>query len=518
MHRRIALLRTGALALATGIALAGCTGGGTPAGDTTTIRTTIDIPASFDPTVALSLPDFLLARTSYDTLIRRDESGFVPGLATEWSSTPTQAVFTIRDDATCSDGTEITPSIVKASLDYYARPDTPSVTLVTVFGPGNVPAITADDDAGTVTIDLQIPWPDLLAGLAISTTGIVCPEGLADPEGLAVGPVEGSESGPYVLASFEAGVRYTYTLREDYNAWPEWSTAIPGEPAQTLEYVVSPDSTASANLVISGQLDIAKIQAQTIDRFDGMEGYNVAVNRFSDFYLIFNQREGSPFTDPAVRLGVAQALDRTMFENVTSLGTGEIATSLASSSIACVPAANPLIPEPDAAAAASALEGVSIRFIGPTIAGPAGAGNEYIAEALRAAGADVTIQNTDVGTWVGTVFGAPEAWDLTMYADLNFLGSLANSLGSFVGPVIFEGGGNIGATVNPAAEAAFGASLAATTEEERCEYLNEAVDALIENADVLPLLNDPFIYVQRPGFSVSVLGGALDDPIFRITG
>jgi peptide/nickel transport system substrate-binding protein len=518
MQRRTAHLQIGALALVTGLALAGCTGAAQPAGDTSTIRTTIDIPATFDPTAALSLPDFLLARTSYDTLLRRDESGFVPGLATEWTSTPTQAVFTIRDDATCSDGTVITPSIVKASLDYFARPDSPSVTKGSVFGPINTPVITADDAAGTVTIDVETPWPDLVAGLAISTAGIVCPAGLADPEGLAVGPVEGSESGPYVLKSFEAGVRYTYTLREDYTAWPEWSTAIDGEPAQTLEYVVSPDSTATANLIISGQLDIGKIQAQTIDRFDGMDGYEVAVNRFSDFYLIFNQREGSPFTDPAVRLGVAQALDRTMFENVTSLGTGEIATSLASSEIACVPADNPLIPQHDAAAAASVLEGISIRFIGPLVAGPAGAGNEYIAETLRAAGADVTIENTDVGSWVGTVFGEPDAWDLTMFADLNFMGSLSGPIGSFVGPVIFEGGGNIGAAANPAAEEAFFASLTAADEEERCGYLNEAVDALISNVDVFPLLNDPFIYAQRPGFSVTVLGGALDDPIFRITG
>ncbi|MEV4686189.1 ABC transporter substrate-binding protein [Microbacterium sp. LWH3-1.2] len=516
MSRRLTLIGAAAIAATIALTATGCTGGGGGEGDTAdvdTIRTTIDIPATFDPSVTLSLPDYLLARAAYDTLVRRDASGLVPGLAAEWTSTPTQAVLTIRAGATCADGTEITPTVVKDSLDYFVGNG--STTSFQVFG-GPPPTITADDAAGTVTIDLGSPWPDLIAGLSISSTGIVCPAGLADPEGLADGTVEGSESGPYTLESFEPGVKYTYALREDYDAWPDWTTTIDGRPASTLEYVVSPDSTATANLVLSGQLDIAKIQAQTIERFDRMEGYDVSVNRFSDFYLLFNERPSSVFTDPTLRLAVAQALDRAMFEEVTSLGTGEILTSLASEQIPCVPASNPAIPEQDVDAATAALTGVSIRFVGPNVAGPAGAGNEYIAEALRAAGAEVTIENTDVGSWIAKVFGEPDAWDLTMFADLNFLGSLTSPLGSFVGPTIQEGGGNVGGATNAAANEAFGASLTATSEDERCAFLNTAVDALIENVDTFPLVNDAFIYVQRPGFTVQMLGGALDDPIFRI--
>ena len=518
MSRRVKV--AAALAASAALLLTGCAGGG--GGDATatsdTIRTTIDIPANFDPTLTQSLPDYILARTAYDTLVRKDESGLVPGLATEWTSTPTQAVFTIREGATCADGTAITPTVVKGSLEYLIRPDSGSVVPAQVFGAGNVPVVTADDAAGTVTIDLENPYPFMVTGLSISATGIICPAGLADPDALAAGTAEGGESGPYTLTSFEPGVRYTYTLRDDYDACPEWTTTVSGTPAKTLEYVVSPDSTATANLVISDQLDIAKIQAQTIDRFDGMEGYEVAVNRFSDFYLLFNEREGSPFTDPAVRLAVAQAIDREMFEEVTSLGTGELSTSFASSATQCVPAENPAIPAHDPAAAASVLDGVKIRFVGPSIAGPAGAGNEYIAEALRAAGAEVAIENTDVGSWIARVFGEPEAWDLTMYADLNFLGSLSNAIGQFVGPVIFEGGGNVGATQNAAAEENFLGALTAETDEEQCAALNAAADALIESVDGFPLINDAFIYVQRPGFTVQMLGGALDDPIFRIAG
>ncbi|HEY8588651.1 MAG TPA: ABC transporter substrate-binding protein, partial [Naasia sp.] len=373
------------------VLLAGCTttsgNGGSGGGDgaaTDTIRTTIDIPSGFDPTQALSLPDFVLGHVSYDTLVRRDESGVIGGLATEWETTPNSATFTLRDDAVCADGTEITPTIVKDSLDYYVGSSASGTA--TVFGPGNTITVTADDSAGTVTVDLSGPWPDLLNGLTIGSTGIICPAGLADPEALAAGEATGAESGPYVLESAEAGVRYTYTLRDDYAAWPEWS-GIEGTPAKTIEFVVSPDSSATANLVLSGQLDIAKIQAESMSRFDGMDDHEITVNRFSDFYVIFNQRESSPFTDPALRKAVAQVLDREAFENITSSGTGEISGNMVAADTQCAVdnTANliPLDPE----AAAGVLDGVTIRIVGPQIMGPAGAGNEYAQEVLRAAGA-----------------------------------------------------------------------------------------------------------------------------------
>jgi peptide/nickel transport system substrate-binding protein len=506
------------LAVTVAMTTAGCTTTGEAGASATTdtIRTTIDIPATFDPTLTTSLPDFLLARSSYDTLTRRDAGGLVPGLATSWTSTPTQATFTLRTGATCSDGTKITPTVVKDSLDYFARPGSGSTQVVYTFGPGNTPTITADDAAGTVTVAVTNPWPYMVDAMSVSSSGIICPAGLADPAGLAAGTVKGSESGPYTLTSFEPGVKYDYTLRDDYTSWPEWSTAISGTPPKNLQYTVSPDSTATANLILGGQLDIGKIQATTRDRFQGQAGYTVSVDHFSDSYLIFNEREGSPFTDEATRRGVIQAIDRAMFGNVTAQDTGDVLTSLGAPDVGCVADSNIDIPSHDVAAATAALSGTTIRLIAPTIVGPAGAGNEYIAEALRAAGATVELTNTDVGSWATTVVAKPGDWDVTVFADLNFLGSLASPLLNFTGPTIDEGGTNYGAVSNPTADASFSTANSAADPAARCAALGETVQALIDRSDTLPLLNDAFIYASRPGFTVRMLGGALDDPIFRI--
>jgi len=86
----------GSIVLVAGCVTTGSTSSATPTGgrqSTTTVRTTIDVPAGFDPAKGASLPDFLLARMSFDTLVRKDTGGIVGGLATKWTATPTKAAI-----------------------------------------------------------------------------------------------------------------------------------------------------------------------------------------------------------------------------------------------------------------------------------------------------------------------------------------------------------------------------------------------------------------------------------------
>jgi peptide/nickel transport system substrate-binding protein len=507
----------GSFVLVAGCATTGSTSSAAPTGgrhSTTTVRTTIDVPAGFDPAKGASLPDFLLARMGFDTLLRKDTGGIVGGLATKWTATPTKATLTLRTDATCADGTKVTPAVVKASLEHLAAPATAASSAVNVFGPGNVPKVTADD-ADTVTVAVGRPW-DLIGGLTIATSGIVCPAGLADLKGLEAGTVKGAGSGPYTLTAQQSGATYTYALREDYTAWPQRSPKPAGEVPRTVQYVVSPDPTATANLVKNGQLDIAKINAESIPRVEGDHSAKADVFPFSDFYLVFNERPSSPFADPAVRKAVAQAIDRVAFEKVTSKGTGQVLTYLATKNTPCWDSDDSFVIPTDPAAAKKVLAGKRVRLLGPQVVGTNGAGNVYLQEVLRAAGAQVELANTDVGTWISKVFGAPDAWDVTVFADLNFIGSLAGPMPFFVGPPVEAGGGNLGAVKNPAADAAFAQGLAATDEQGRCTGLRTAQQAVVKAADAVPLVDDAFIYAVRPGFDVSMLGGALDDPTFRI--
>lgn len=511
---------SGVIAAASALALlVGCSSGdgGTSTGDagpvdTDTIRVTFEKPSSFDPALGMSLPDFLYARQSFDTLVRKDETGLVPGLATEWEQTSNSATFTLRDNATCSDGSPLNATVVKNSLDRFSQSGGSIVPAT--FG-GQTPVITADDEAGIVDIQLAEPWPDIVNRLSISVTGIVCAPGLADLDALAAGAVEGAGSGPYVLTAQDPGVKYTYELREDYNQWPEW-TEVEGTPANTLEVTLSPDPTATTNLIFDGQIDIGKIMPDSTARFEGQQGFEFRDFLFSDYVVMFNQREGHMFEDPALRKAVAQVINRDDLKTVAMESFGEPATTFASSQSLCVTGDDSAIIPEDMDAASKVLDGVNIRLVGPQIVGTNGAGNVYLQERLRAAGANVELQNVDVGTWISTVFSEPNAWDMTVYAELDFAGSLQSPLEAYIGPVPEEGGGNIGNVQSEAATAAFNAGIQADNEAERCDFFNEAADEIISGAYAVPLMTDVFIYGNRPGFASYMPGGSLDDHQFRI--
>ncbi|QTG82088.1 ABC transporter substrate-binding protein [Arthrobacter crystallopoietes] len=522
---RIKTLLPLACVAAGSLALAGCTTGsssGSPAAggemSTDTIRTTLEVPTSFDPTQTLGLPDFWMARMGFDTLVRQDNGGeFAAGLAESWDVRPTGTTFTLRDGITCSDGTPITPTVVKDSLEYLADPKTASPVIGQVFGPGNTATIQADDEAGTVDVTLEKPWPDLLAGLAMSSAGVICPAGLEDPKALADGTAEGAQSGPYVLSDRQHGVSYTFTLRDDYDAWPQYNSEVAGVPAKNLVFDVVADRNTQANLLLSDQLDIIQIDGALMERFQNEPAYTVAAQPFSDFFVVFNQREGSPFRDPEIRKAVAQVLDAKTFEDITSNGHGQTSRSLVAEGTTCAAPEEAPVIKSNPEAAKKVLKGVDIRLVGPNIAGPQGSGNVYIQEQLRAAGANVTLKNSDVGSWIGQVFGEPSSWDMTMYADLNFPGTMANPLTAFVGPTIQEGGANVGATDNAEAEQAFEDFRTAEDEAAACAALQESMHSLIANADAIPLSNNPRLTVAAEGFEVSHRGTTIDDPILRIT-
>ncbi|MFE1229227.1 ABC transporter substrate-binding protein [Streptomyces sp. NPDC058745] len=493
--------------------LSSCTTGSPGGAAATTATVTIDAPNSMDPRKALALPDFQLARLSYDTLVRRDEGGLVPGLAVTWKTSPSRVDFTLREGATCSDGTAITPRIVADSINSLVKNGEAS-TLASIFG-GTKPTATAAG-ASTVVVKTDAPWAELPQAFSVAATGIVCPKGLAADKALARGPVEGSASGPYTLTSFEKGVRYVFTLRDDYAAWPKWKSRLDGAPPKTVEYLVAPDPSATANMVMSGDLDLARIMPDSRTRFDGSPDVTLTSYPFGTFFLVFNEREGSLFADRAKRVAVAQAVDRKALNQSALDGTGALGVTLANPGNTCVPKSNDALIGLNPEAAARALRGAKVRILGAQVIGSGGAGNVYLQEVLRKAGAEVELDNVDIGTWVSKAFSQPNTWDVTIFPDLNFLGSLANTLPLFLGPDVLEGGPNLGGVDNPVTADAFDKARADTDEASRCALYNKATDALIERADAVPLVTEQYIYAQRKGFKVYMLGGSLDDHIFRI--
>lgn len=506
----------GGLIVVAALALAGCSAAGTGPADNDTIRMSIGTdPTSFDPALGRAVDDYTVDRLLFDTLLRKDDDGaLVGGLATGWESTgAADYTFTIRDDATCADGSAITPSLVAASLSRVLDPETGSSARSLIVGTGEA-TVTADDQAGTVSVTLSVPWSDFLVGLTVPQTGVVCQAGLDDLEGLAAGTVEGAFSGPYTLTSAQAAVGYDLTLREDYDAWPEFSTALTGRAAQTITLTPIAEQSTIATQLLSGGLDVAPLSDESVSRVESQDGFTLTTSTSATAYLLFNQRAGTLFADaPELRTAVAQLVDRAAFNDLLSQSRGEGLISVASPNTACVLADAGSLVAHDPDAAAATLAGARIRLVGST--GFASA-IDYLAEILRGAGATVDLQILDNANWSTTTTGGGSDWDLTLQVDLNVVGTATSSLLRVMGPATEDGGRNKSGEVNEAGYAALSEALAVTDEDARCVAFAEAQQIMLEDVDAVPLTSMPTVTVAADGFSIRTFGDYVDVATLRI--
>jgi len=323
--RRLHLI--GIVTVACGLTVSACGGSsaGQPgqepvSGGTLTEGISVD-PGNLDPQQSALSVDGMMAQLAYDGLVRESSSGsIVSGLASSWHQSGNSVTFTLKKGVTCSDGSKVTPSLIAGNVAYVANPKNKSPLLGVYLPPGTT--AHADGAAGTVTLAWPQPYPFALQ--ALTDFPIVCPKGLADRGILAHGT---DGTGPYVLSQAVPGSQYTYTVRKGYSWGPGGaSTAAAGIPAKLVVKVVSNETTA-ANLLLSGQLNIASVA--------GSDRTRLAASRlFSRSALVnlgemeFNQSAGRPTADGNVRKALTMALDLAKIRSVLTSGTGAASTGL----------------------------------------------------------------------------------------------------------------------------------------------------------------------------------------------
>jgi ABC-type transport system substrate-binding protein len=514
-----------ALVSAAGLAMSACSGAATSSSSggggasATTINTELwYAPTGFDPSQASADADTDVARLGFDTLLRKgEESGYIGGLATSWKAvTNTQYTFDIRDDATCADDTAITPTVVADSLQYLATSKSSSAQTNknAIFGTGT-PTFTPDDKAGTLTIDLSEPYSQLLEGLTNAQSGIICPAGLKDPSGLAKGTVDGAWSGPYTLTDFSAGVSATYTLRSDYDAWPDWSD-VSGTPAKTINVSVSTDSNTSANLLTSGGIDITRFYDSNAERFtkDG-NAYSYATMPSSAYTLVLNENAGGMFADDQdLRTAVAQAVEPDGFNAAGLDGLGTTLTGVDPTTVSCAVDGSSILPKVDVDAAKATLSGKTIRLLAMSNWNPA---IDYLATALRAAGATVKVSTPDASEWQTQMRTEPDKWDIALNAT-SVSDPLGQAIATYVGPTAAKGGRSIGGADNAEGYQALQTALSTADETAQCAAFETAQKSILTRVDMVPLVTDTHYVIARKGFASSVFSGYWDMSSMRVTG
>ena len=164
-------------------------------------------------------------------------------------------------------------------------------------------------------------------GFLLHTIGlapIVCAKGLADPDMLKTAS---DGTGPFILTHVVPGQTYTLKVRKDYKWGPDGaSTNAPGTPATVVLRVITQETTA-ANLLLSGEVNMARVGGEDQERLvaRGLRRFDVAGPPAG---LRFNQRPGHPTADKRVRQALVQALDLNQVVKVSAGGHGAPATTL----------------------------------------------------------------------------------------------------------------------------------------------------------------------------------------------
>lgn len=508
------------------VALAGCgnegTGGGGDQdreyvdGATFTMALAED-PGALNPATAVQGATNLLLSFAYDTLVYIGDGGeLLPGLATSWETTPTEVTFTLHEDATCADGSPVTPETVARSIDYVTDPDTGS-PLLGVLIPADLTA-EPDEAAGTVTLRTAEPSVFLLhSTVAIF---IICGEGLDDPA-LLDGQTSGS--GPFELVESVADDHYTLQARDGYTWGADGTgTADPGVPAEVVLRVVSNESTA-ANLLLAGDLNAATFDGADRVRVENAPGILTSPMPAGNNEFFFHQAGGLPGADPAVRKALTQALDLDELATISTQGSVVPTTGMATlSPRPCrVDSVTGHRPAHDPAAAQAELdaagwtagpdgtrakdgEPLAVRLLYNTDYG-AGvqAGAEYQAQAWESIGVRVELNGVAAGAFSEALFQTGD-WDV---ATVPIGVSLPSQLvGYLSGATVPEGGSNFAGIDNQSYVELAEQGAQTPVDEGGCELWAQAESALFDNVDVVPVVESTQL-VASNGAEVAVPGG-----------
>ncbi|MEE2060695.1 ABC transporter substrate-binding protein [Rhodococcus artemisiae] len=241
----------------------------------------------------------------------------VPWIATEWtvSDDATRFRFTLRDDATFSDGTPIDAAAVAANFE-----DLRDLGAKSPFGLSYVSGLRSIEipDARTVEFAFDAPNAQFLQATSMVTTGLLAPATLeTSPEERCTGQLIGS--GPFVLDEYAPNASATLSSRTDYS-WPGTTATHTGAATiERLEFSVMTESGVRSGALQTAQIDVdTDVQAQDESALSGAGIEVFARARPGIVYTLLANDQSPALSDPAVRRAVNHAIDRPELASVLS--------------------------------------------------------------------------------------------------------------------------------------------------------------------------------------------------------
>ena len=285
--------------------------------------------------------DIWVLNSIYDTLLlpTQDGAGLKPGLATKWdlSDAGKTLTLTLRDNVKFSDGTPMTATDVKWSLDRARDPTQGAWNSLLA----SVASIDITDPA-TVKLTLKHPDPTLLPVLATFNTGIFPSAKFMAAAGTTLEEKAKSfaehpiGTGPFMLTEWQRG-----TVMKLVRNPHHWRMAPDGKPfpyLDALEFQVIPDDATRLLKLKAGELGgsefipYARVSELKADATLQMQLWpSTKIN-----YLTMNVRPkltdgtDNPLSNVKVRQALNHAVNKAALITITTRGLGTQMTSMMS--------------------------------------------------------------------------------------------------------------------------------------------------------------------------------------------
>ncbi|WP_067825667.1 ABC transporter substrate-binding protein [Nocardia inohanensis] len=316
MKRPLAL--AGVLAATLSVAACGGGGGGSTAADGPpqsggTLRYGLSVaPTCSDPVQSGTNQTIYVTRQVVDSLLDQDpDSGELrPWLADQWTVSQDAKSFTFRlkEGVTFSDGTPLTPEVVKKNLDSVVAIGAVKAPLAAGYLAGYAGATVLD--ARTVQVDFGAPNSQFLQATSTPQLGIQSEATVAkSADERCLGSNIGS--GPFTYAEWKQNASVTLAKRTGYN----WGSSLQDHRGDAyldkIEFTVVPEAGVRTGSLASGQLDaISDALPQDVAQIEAAGGrVQFTSNPGIPFGLQPNVTRG-PLREFAVRAALLTAVNR----------------------------------------------------------------------------------------------------------------------------------------------------------------------------------------------------------------
>ena len=248
-----------------------------------------------------------------ETLVKFGQDGsYQPWLAESWKSNEDATVweFKLREDVVFSNGTPMTATKVKESIEFLYKTTDPN------NGGMGYPqdfftytSIEANDEASTITITSDKPVIDMPGCMGYPWTCIVDTEGIEDRDLKVEGPIG---TGAYQVSSYEKGNQLTLESNKNY-----WAGEV---PFNNINAVYVTDAKTRAMSLMDGSADLS-FNITKADR-ENLSGKNCNVeiasgSRIGNSYFNLD----GVLKNEVIRKAITMSIDGPSIAEVTTAGS-----------------------------------------------------------------------------------------------------------------------------------------------------------------------------------------------------